>query len=100
MKTYLPKKPTEFISLEKNGKSCRNCKNNYTCEEILSNINFIYDEVFVSYKTGCLSVYNPRLFSNLTKDTFAEWVLHCNKNLVLKEELETDSEMDVESEFI
>lgn len=49
--------------------------------EIIEKIGKLYD-VIDSFRNGDLLVYNPNIFSKLTKTEFTQWVISNNKNLI------------------
>ena len=49
--------------------------------KILDKINNIYDRVIGSFKRGEKLVYNPNIFSNLSREDFINWVIQFNPNL-------------------
>lgn len=48
---------------------------------ILDKISILYDKVFKSFQNGENFIYNPNMFSYLTKDIFTNWVIDSNPDL-------------------
>lgn len=55
--------------------------NEKQCYLILKKISDLYDKVFTPYHRGEKIIYNPNIFTHLTKDIFIDWVISSNTRL-------------------
>lgn len=50
-------------------------------DSYLKQIHVLYEDVIEKFRLGNLSVYNPNIFSKLTEQQFANWIINNNKEI-------------------